>query len=45
LVLAQVVWFRSTSIKDPLNTVIGAVNDARKHLACEEELEDLHHAF
>jgi hypothetical protein len=35
----------SRSIKGPLNTVVGALNDAREHLAREEELEDLHHAF
>jgi len=42
LVLAQAVGFRSTSIKDPLNTVVGALNDAREHLPREEEMEDLH---
>ena len=42
MVLAQVVRFRSTSIKDSLNTVIGALNDARKHVGREKELEDLH---
>jgi hypothetical protein len=45
LVPAQLLWFSSTSIKDALNTVVGALNGAREHLASEEELEDLHRGF